>query len=164
MNESKCDCLDCESVCVSDAPAGTIVSLHGNVQHAGSGIDENNTRSILFWTHGSSSYGTDVQHTKVTVAVTLVQELWKHSSIRLELMKLLYYCFITTGISHRETCIGCFASAHCCMPKLFADLNKVSCNDVESVLAVLEICCKDDDLFRAPNKRLERSKKRSDAK
>ena len=158
----KCDCLDYESVHVSDVSAGTILSLHGNVQHAGSGIEDENTRSILFWTYGNSLYDTDVQHTKLTVAVTMVQELWMHSSVRLELLKLLYYCFITTDLSYRQTCIGCFTSAYSGVPKLFADFNNVPDNHVESVLAVLGPCCKDDELFKEPNKRAQRFKKRSD--
>ena len=158
--------FDYQSICVSDAPAGTIISLQGSVQHAGSGIKADRVRSILFWTYGNTKYSGDTQYTKLTIGVTLVQELWKNKTVRLELLKLLYYCFVTTDTSFQRTCVGCFLEYRR-VSQFFTDLNDINKNDVQSVLTVLHRYCDDDQLFFPPEKvnhRQKRAEKRSSRK
>ena len=159
----RCEEFDFETTCVCDAPAGTIVSLDGNVQHAGSGASKNDVRSVLFWSCGDTRYDSDSQHTKLTVAITLLKELWCHSNIRLELLKLLFYCFNTTDASYQETCPGCFQSYRG-IPKLLASLNDCNKDDKESVFHVLNGFLEDDCIFAKPSqndKRNKRAKERS---
>ena len=106
---SRYEDYDYQSKYISDCPAGTIVSTEGNVIHAGTGTSQGNIRNILFFTYSKGKkYDTDVQYTKLSVIATLMKDLWNMQNVRLDLLKLLYYCFDTTSITYQETCVGCF--------------------------------------------------------
>ena len=152
---------------ICDAPAGTIGGLHGNVIHAGSGVAEGDTRNVLFWTYSEKSkYDGNTQHTKVTVVRQLIEVLWKSSDSRsrLDLLKLLYYCFSTVNVSYQKTCTGTFVSFPI-MVELLKSLNKQNQKQVDDeqretdVLTLLKSYCRHDDFFKNNTQDQDRDKR-----
>ena len=158
---------DYQSKYISDCPAGTIVSTEGNVIHAGTGVAEGNIRNIMFYTYSKKQkYDTDVQYTKLSVIATLMEDLWKIQNVRMDLLKLLYYCFDTTSITFQETCVGSFRKFSG-LYKLLNDLNtlreknKNQINNEKDVMGVLEFFKYDNDFFTEKHSRNERARNRS---
>ena len=148
---------------VKDAPAGTIVGLHGSVIHAGTGAASNDVRSIVFWTYAEKAkYNNDTQHTKVTVMATIVRKLWSskdNRDIRLDLLKLLCHCFVTTDTSHQKTCPGCFIN-YGGLRDLLTSINDCPNNEKDTVESLLKGCLHDEFL----NLRAGRAQRRDENK
>jgi len=157
---------DYESQYISDSFAGTIVSTEGNVIHSGAGVLGGNIRNVLFYTYTNhirkGKYNPDVQYTKLNVLCAIIQDLWKNRDIRLDLLKLMYYCFDTTNITYQTTCAGCFTD-FIGFYKLLIHLNTLDAvkrSNETNILEILKGFCNDDD-FMKKNSRNERAKKRS---
>ena len=100
----------------------------------------------------------ETQHTKLTVAITLLKELWGHSHVRLELLKLLFHCLDTTDASHQQTRPGHFRS-HRGIPKLLASLDNCNKGGKELVFHASNGFLEDDRIFAKPSQNDERSKR-----
>ena len=125
------DNFDYESTKVSNAPMGTYYSSDGGIIHAGSGAEHSDVRTILFWTWHSSSlteYNVNEQETKFTLMIYLASEVWSELNdneqdwtmattskknnnvlaLKEQMLRLLFYSFITMEDAYRSTCAFTF--------------------------------------------------------
>ena len=145
------DNFDFVSTKVSNVPMGTYYSSEGGIIHAGSGAEHSGVRTILFWTWHSShlnKYDSNSQETKLSLMIALASEVWvelcqkeddwnsnnrtqkKCLKLKKEMLRLLFYCFITMEDGYQKTCSNTFAN-WLGVPELIMDFHKCTVNTAE---------------------------------
>ncbi len=126
-----------------NCPAGACFAMDGGEIHAGAGSNKGQIRTCLFWTwsdKNGSSYDKDVQETRLSMIIHIANDCWddlEGEDERMGIMKMIYYCFITSEVSYRKSAPGTFCDPS--VEKFLEDLNRNGTEgNIERVLKLLK--------------------------
>ena len=125
-----------------NCPAGACFAMDGGEIHAGAGSNKGQIRTCLFWTWSNKngiSYDKDVQETRLSMMIHIANDCWDNleEDEKMGIMKMIYYCFITSEVSYRESAPATFCDPS--VQKFLEDLNRNGTEeDMEKVLKLLK--------------------------